>query len=38
MGLLSNVKFAVQRLAGRGRQCGHMDQIRDVSRASEGCE
>jgi hypothetical protein len=38
MSLLSNVKFAVQRLFGSNRRCGHTDQIRDVERGSEGCE
>jgi Zn-finger in ubiquitin-hydrolases and other protein len=36
--MLSNVKFAVQRLLGSDRRCGYIDQIRDVERGSEGCE
>jgi uncharacterized UBP type Zn finger protein len=41
MGLRANVRFAVQRMLGRGsnsRRCAHLDQIRDVTRRSEGCE
>lgn len=38
MSLLSNLRFAVQRLRGSSRQCSHVDQIRDVTRSSEGCE
>lgn len=37
MGLLSNIKFVAQRLRGASRQCSHADQIRDVTRGSEGC-
>jgi monovalent cation:H+ antiporter-2, CPA2 family len=39
LGFLSNVRSALGR--GRGRNtpaCGHLDQIRDVRRGSEGCE
>jgi hypothetical protein len=36
--LLSSIKFAVQRLGGSSRWCGHTDQIRDVVPRSEGCE
>ena len=38
MGLLSNIKFAVQKLRGSSRLCTHAAQIRDVEPASEGCE
>ena len=38
MGLVSNIKFAIQRLRGSSRGCSHTDQIRDVERSSEGCE
>ena len=27
MGTLSNVKFAVQRLAGKGQRCRHADEV-----------
>ena len=37
--MLTNIKFAVQRLLGSDRRCEHTDQIRDdVERGSEGCE
>lgn len=36
--MLSNMKFAVQRLLGSDRSCEHTDQIRAVERGSEGCE
>ena len=39
MSLLSNIKFAVQKLRGAsGRRCAHVDQIREVASTSEGCE
>lgn len=38
MSLVSNIKFALQRLRGSGRRCTHTDQIRDVAPGSEGCE
>jgi hypothetical protein len=39
MRLLSNIRFAVQRLrGGSGRPCAHIDRIRDVAPTSEGCE
>jgi Zn-finger in ubiquitin-hydrolases and other protein len=39
MSLLSNIKFAVQKLRGTsGRPCAHVDRIRDVVPTSEGCE
>jgi uncharacterized UBP type Zn finger protein len=36
--MLSNIKFAVQRLLGSDRSCEHTGQIRAVERGSEGCE
>src|SRR3712207_4281180 len=36
--MLSNMKFAVQRLLGSDRSCEHTGQIRAVERGSEGCE
>jgi hypothetical protein len=36
--MLSNIRFAAQRLLGSSRQCSHTDQIRDVERTSDGCE
>jgi len=39
MSLLSNIKFAVQKLRGAsGRRCAHVDRIRKVAPTSEGCE
>jgi uncharacterized UBP type Zn finger protein len=38
MGLLSNVKFAAQRLSGRSSGCTHLSEVRDVVRSSDGCE
>jgi uncharacterized UBP type Zn finger protein len=38
MGLVTNIKFVLQRLRGSSRRCSHTDQILDVSPASEGCE
>ena len=38
IGMLSNIRFAAQRLLGSGRQCSHTDLIQDVERSSEGCE
>lgn len=38
MSIVSYVKFAVQKLRGKGQQCSHTDQIRDVTPRSEGCE
>lgn len=38
MSLLSNIESVVQRLRGSGSRCGHIDQIRDVTPASDGCE
>ena len=39
MSLLSNIKFAIQKLRGAsGRRCAHVDQIREVASTSEGCE
>jgi hypothetical protein len=39
MGMLSSLRMVLGRDAGRGnRPCGHMDQIRDVVRGSDGCE
>jgi uncharacterized UBP type Zn finger protein len=38
MRLMSDIKFAIQRLRGSSRGCSHIDQIRDVERGSEGCE
>ena len=36
--MLSNMKFAVQRMLGSDRSCEHTDQIRTLERGSEGCE
>jgi hypothetical protein len=36
MGLLFNLRFAVQKLRGKNQQCGHTDQISDVPPGSEG--
>src|SRR5215207_6941146 len=36
--MLSNIRFAAQKLLSSSRQCSHTDQIRDVERGSEGCE
>ncbi len=38
MRFLSNINFAMQRLRGSGHRCDHTDQVRDVTRDSEGCE
>jgi Zn-finger in ubiquitin-hydrolases and other protein len=41
MSLLDNLRFAIQRRRGPGTRavrCGHLDQIRDVTRGSAGCE
>jgi uncharacterized UBP type Zn finger protein len=41
MSLLDNLRFAIQRRRGPGTKatrCGHLDQIRDVTRGSDGCE
>lgn len=39
MSLLSNIRFAVQKLRGAsGRRCAHVDRIREVAPTSEGCE
>jgi uncharacterized UBP type Zn finger protein len=37
--MLSSLSMVLRRDLSRGnRQCGHLDQIRDVVRGSEGCE
>ena len=39
MGLLENLRFAVQRRCGpAGRSCSHLGQIRDVRPASTSCQ
>jgi uncharacterized UBP type Zn finger protein len=38
MGLVSNAKWALQRITGRSATCSHMSAVRDVARRSEGCE
>ena len=39
MGLLENLRFAVQRRRGQaGRSCRHLDQIRDVRPEATGCQ
>jgi hypothetical protein len=39
MGLLANLRFAPQRGRNRGaRPCSHLDQIRDVTPSSAGCQ
>ena len=37
MGLLSNLKWAVQRVTGRSPSCSHVSAVRNVPPASEGC-
>jgi hypothetical protein len=39
MGLLENVRFALQRVRGkRSTGCTHLDQIHDVTPSSAGCQ
>ena len=41
MSFLDNLRFAIQRRRGPGTKavrCGRLDQIRDVTRGSAGCE
>ena len=39
MGLLKDLRFAVQRRRGQARRsCSHLGQIRDVRPKSAGCE
>jgi CPA2 family monovalent cation:H+ antiporter-2 len=39
MGVLANLRFALQRNRKQGtRPCGHLDQIRDVTPSSTGCQ
>ena len=39
MGLLANLRFGLQRARRRGnRPCSHLDQIRDVTPSSTGCQ
>ena len=39
MGLLANLRFALQRSRKQGsRPCSHLDQIRDVTPSSTGCQ
>ena len=37
MGLIQNLKFAVQRSRGRRRRCGHLGMIRTDSAAGDVC-
>ncbi len=38
MGLVSNLRFALQRRRGTGsKTCSHVDAIREVVRGSDGC-
>jgi uncharacterized UBP type Zn finger protein len=38
MAFLSNARFAIQQFVDSSRGCSHTDQLRDVTRTSEGCE
>lgn len=38
MGLVSNIRFAIQRKRGGAIRCSHLDMVRSVTRGSEGCE
>jgi hypothetical protein len=39
MGLLQTIRFALQRVRGKPAvQCTHLDQIRDVTPSSTGCQ
>lgn len=37
MGLLSNVRWVVQRMIGRSPACSHLDAVRDVQAQADGC-
>ena len=37
MGLVSNARFAMQRLSGRSATCPHVSEVRAVERRSQGC-
>lgn len=38
MGLMSNVRWMLQRVTGRATTCAHLSAVRPVERRSEGCE
>lgn len=38
MGLVTNLKWAVQRVTGRREACPHLSAVTDVERRSDGCE
>ena len=38
MGVVSNLRWVVQRVTGRSPACAHLSAVRDVQPTSDGCE